>query len=229
MQPRIKVALITCVILFVSVTVFSFISKEEESVESRYIENVDRRLSDEAVKIYEERLKKVDEALSQAQDREARFESYMSKGFTLDGLGRLKDARDTFMEASTLFPEDHRPYKALFQIKLEMTDLLGAKEDGRKALKLAPDDTDLWIKYIEAESDKYKASNDIISATYSEALVKTNFHIDIITSYASWLERVGNLQASREYWEKAIVVNPGAKKIYEAEINRIDKVLKQQQ
>lgn len=79
------------------------------------------------------------------------------------------------------------------------------------------------------KKDKEHASNDEINGLYIEALQKTQTlltsYVDIHTAYASWLESVGNLQASKEYWQKAINLNPDNKKQYQAEVDRLNKLL----
>ena len=64
--------------------------------------------------------------------------------------------------------------------------------------------------------------NDQASSLYAEAVVKSKEHIDIVTAYAKFLYETGNYQASKEYWQKAAVINPSLKAVYEAEAKKAD-------
>jgi hypothetical protein len=47
-----------------------------------------------------------------------------------------------------------------------------------------------------------------------------------LTFYAPWLEKIGDLPGAVNYWGQAILANPKNKSLYQAEIDRLNKMIK---
>jgi tetratricopeptide (TPR) repeat protein len=225
MPRNLKIALAACVTLFLIVAGYAIY--QQENYEASFVKEINRNLSPEDRKIYEDRIAEADRKLAEAQSDTERYNLLMQKGFNLYGLGSLTAAKDVFNQANELNPNDSTALVALYQTQVDMNDPKGALKSIQAALKLKENDPDIWKKYIVLQEEKFNLGNDRISALYSEALVKTNTHINMVTAYAVWLEKVGNLQSSKEYWQKAIELNPNNKATYEAEIKRIDQKMQQ--
>jgi len=72
-----------------------------------------------------------------------------------------------------------------------------------------------------------QASNEELNNLYREALDKTNNGVDIITSYAIFLETTGDLQGALDKWKQATVSNPTNKSVYATHIKRLEALIKQ--
>ncbi len=93
-----------------------------------------------------------------------------------------------------------------------------AQENIQKALAISDDTPEYWVIYFQAFADAPVADLD---AKYVEALRKTNNNIDIVISYARFLEKQGNKEKAIGYWETARNINPDGAAQYEAEIARL--------
>jgi tetratricopeptide (TPR) repeat protein len=120
--------------------------------------------------------------------------------------------------------------KSLIQVKLG--DLNQAFSSASRAVSNEPTNTMYWKweisvvgmmkdkKGITATSVEFRTA---IEPIYKEALVATKNNIEIVTSYAVFLEDVGDKKMAVEYLQKAIEINPPAKSSYELEIARLQK------
>jgi tetratricopeptide (TPR) repeat protein len=188
----------------------------------------DPQLSQENIKIYEDRLSKINESLKEeGLSTDAKYDRYLYKGFQLQALGRLYEAYEQYEKARELKPDMANAYLSISLVLLEMNDNKGAAESIKKAIELRPDSADYWKRYILIEKEKFNASNDKLNDLYVQALNKTGENIDMITVYAQFLEEIGNLQPAKEYWQKAIEANPDRKALYQTEIKRVEEKMKQ--
>jgi len=231
MNIKIKFGVIAAVFLFLIFAAYLYYAPiiKKNNEEKNFILEKEVQLSDNDKKTYEDRLNNAEQLLTNATNDEEKLNALMMKGFNLQALGRLNDAKLAFEAASKLKQDDFSPHKALFDIKVEMNDLDGARQSARKSIELAPHIADTWVRYIEFENFKMQTSNDSIGFLYIEALSKTNNHPDIVTNYARYLESIGNLQAAKEYWIKAGEINPPRAALYANEVARLDTLLNQQQ
>jgi tetratricopeptide (TPR) repeat protein len=226
MPKKVKIGIITAVTL---VLVFAgYAAYKNWNYKASFVKEVNRNLSAEDRKVYEDRIIAAKKGLEEAQSDEEKFNWTMNLGFNQYGLGSLADARKTFEQAIKLRPEDANAHVALYQVQVDQGDNNGALASIRTAIRIEQENPDIWKKYVQLMIDRFSADNNTVSALYSDAVNKTNSHIDIITSYAAWLEKSGNYQAAKEYWQKAIQKSPANKKLYEAEIKRLDALIKQQ-
>ena len=62
---------------------------------------------------------------------------------------------------------------------------------------------------------------------YTQALSATGSNVNIVTFYAQFLEKIGDLKGAKAQWQKAIQINPSGKKDYQAEVTRLDKLINQ--
>jgi tetratricopeptide (TPR) repeat protein len=227
MPTKVKIGIGFSILLVAGFAGFAAYKKGNEH--SSFVKEINRNLSAADRKTFEDRVADDKAKLASAQTDEDRFGWDMQLGYNLEALGSLSDAQIAFENAIKLKPEDFVGYTGLFQVQVDRADYQGALKSISTAIEKAPTNAENWKKYALLEMEHLNASNDTISSLYSEAVVKTNSNIDIITTYADWLQDNGNLQASKEYWQKAIEINPKLKKTYQAQIDKINKLLKLQQ
>jgi tetratricopeptide (TPR) repeat protein len=226
MPTKVKIGIGFSILLVAGFAGFAAYKKGNEH--SIFVKEINRNLSAADRKTFEDRVADDKSKLASAQTDDDRFGWDMQLGYNLEALGSLSDAQIAFENAIKLKPDDFVGYTGLFQAQVDRADYQGALKSISTAIEKAPTNPDLWKRYALLEKEHLNASNDTISSLYSEAVVKTNSNIDIITTYADWLSKSGNLQASKEYWQKAIEINPKLKKTYQAQIDKIDKLLKLQ-
>ena len=227
MNKNVKIGIGIAVLIFLAVAGYSWYNESNKPAEDdKFIKTVERNLSTADRKIFEDRLVEAQNKLTASKTDEERFGWQMQIGYNLQALGRLGQAQDAFEQAIRLKSDDYSGLTALFQVQIDRSDNEGALVSIKTALDKSPNNPDLWRKYIQLETEKFNPSNDSLNNLYLEALSKTNDSVNIITVYAQFLEKVGEVTKSIEYWQKAIDANPASKKLYQTEIDRINKLLK---
>lgn len=224
MDNKLKIGIVSAVIIVLGIAAYGIYANTEKD---NFIKEKEVNLSASDRKIFEDRLTALMEQEKTAQSDEDKFGIYIQQGYNLQSLGKLAEAQAAFDKAIEIKPDDFIGYAVMTQIQLDRGDNEGARSSIKTAIGKNPANADLWKKYIQIEIERFNASNDTINGLYVEALGKTSSHIDMTTSYADWLEKAGNLQAAKEYWQQAGVINPNGKKIYDAEIKRLDALMKQ--
>jgi len=186
-------------------------------------------LTEEQRQAYDDRLTQADVQLAKTDlTDQSRYDLHMYKGVQLQGLGKYELAVQSFMEADKVMADNANTYVAMYTAQMDMNDIRGAQKSIRKAIELKPTDPDIWKKYIVMERERFGARDEQVRNMYQEALEKTNGHIDIVTSYAVFLEAIGDFGAAKGQWEKAIEINPANQSAYVSEIARIEAILKTQ-
>jgi len=197
--------------------------------EQSILREKDPKLSEESRKIYEDRLVQAETELVKSElTQDQRYEWLMYKSFQLFGLGKLQSSMDFLTQASLLKPENANPYVMMYTVQMDMQDNRGAHKNIKKALEVNPINPDIWKKYILLERERFGARDEQVRNMYQDALEKTNGHIDIVTSFAVFLESAGDLAGAKGQWEKAIEINPANQSAYVSEIARIEAILKTQ-
>lgn len=226
MNKQVKYAIILSILIVLLFAGYAIYQVKNQS--SSFIKEVNPNLTEEQRKTFEDRLLEAEKQLQMVSSNEDKYNWTIEEANNHIALGQLSLAKEALENAIKLNGSRVSAYVLMEQVKVNMTDYNGARESILKAIAIRPESADIWKKYIQLEIDHFSADNNTITTLYSDAINKTNNSIDIITVYASWLEGAGNLQAAKEYWLKAIEVNPKNKPAYDAEIKRLDEKLKVQ-
>lgn len=222
MNKQTKLALGISIIIVIFFALYA--GWRDYQIRKSILSEVPRNLTNEQRAIYETRLSNLDIKIGEAKDDNERYNFYMEKGFNLYGLGKLAESKDWYVKASELSPNDYTSFVALYQTQLDMNDNKGAKASIKKALTLKNDDPDVWKKYIDLEVYRFKLSNEKIKALFVEALNSTSTsasRVDVITHYAVYLEKIGELDGAIIQWQRAAELDAGLKTQFEAEISRL--------
>lgn len=225
MDKKIRIGLMACVVIVLGVAVASFFMRHQEAqqAQSKFITEKVQHLTLDDQHIYKDRIAQADKWLQDNPDAkpEDRYNTTMTKGHNLYGLGKLSQAKDTYLRASEIMPENYSAYVALCAVEVDMLDNDSALTHIRKAIELSPKNPDVWIRFIELKRDRFGASNEELNGLYVDAVVKTDNNINLLTSYAQFAEKAGNLQTAYEYWQKAAETNKENSKTYLAEAARV--------
>lgn len=225
MEKKLQIGIILCVVIVLIVAGAGwFLSRQEQQQTDRQFTNeVNRNLTLDQEHIYKDRLAQAEKWLNENPGGEVqdRYNSQVVVGHNLYGLGRLKQAREAYLKAVEMNPESPGAYTALYNVEIEMGDNDSALAHIQKAIEIGPKFPDPWIKLIEIKRDRFGASNEELNGIYVEAVVKTGENINILTNYAQFAEKTGNLQVAYEYWKKAGESNKENSKMYFAEAERV--------
>lgn len=191
--------------------------------QDNFINQIDRKLTAEDRKIFEDRLVLADQYIADAKDDQAKFDALFYKGAQLQALGKLAEARDVFLIAANVEPENYNIYVSLYLVFLDMTDYKSAETNIKKSIEKKSVNADAWKRYILLEVEKFQMPDVEIRKLYAQALQQAQPNIDVITDYAVYLEKVGDLEGAKEYWQKAIEAYPVNKVLYQQEIERLEK------
>lgn len=180
-------------------------------------------------KTVEDRLAKVQEKIAKPPEGATNIEKYswqMQAGFQMLALGKFTEAKEYFIAASAIQPGDYTAWVALYEATLSMNDYDAARENIKKAISLDNSNPDLWQKRIQLEKEKFRATNEQMDKLFSEAFRATRSDVNIITAYAQFLEEKNDLSGAIEQWKKAITANSQDKDKYQAEIVRLEGLIK---
>ena len=100
-----------------------------------------------------------------------------------------------------------------------MVDLSKTAENAKKAVELDPENHQPWVIYLEAEPN---LSNEDRQAKYKDAVLRTDYHSEVLVSYAKFLEKIGNTKEAIEQYKKAGEKNSERKAEFDAEITRLE-------
>ena len=104
-----------------------------------------------------------------------------------------------------------------------MGDYKQAEASIQKSLELQPNNPDAWRRYLLLAEKKLDWSESGIRDLYVVAETAVRDKTDIYTSFAGYLEKIGDIEGAIEQWERAREVYPENKEVYEAEIARLKK------
>lgn len=201
--------------------VIGFTVWQEQQKQTSFIEEVDRKLSDEDRKVYEDRLVEAERFIAEAKDNQEKSDALVYKAVQLSGLGKLAEARDVFIQAAEVNPENFNIYVHLYQVYFEMGNYQQAEASIQKSLELLPNNPDAWRRYLLLAVEKLDWSESEIRDLYALAEAAVKEKTDIFTSFAGYLESIGDISGAIEQWQKAQEAHPESYEIYEAEIQRL--------
>jgi len=169
----------------------------------------------------------IEAAKKSNQPQEKLFQLYVDLGSAQRTLGLLSDARDSYKAAIDLQPNSVPAWTTIYSAYFDLGDFDSAKDAAQKSLALNSGDWNMWRNLIDLETNQFHLSNDDLKKLYEQALGASSANINIVTYYAVFLEKIGDLAGAKAQWQKAIQINPTGRKDYQAEIARLDKLIKQ--
>ena len=176
-----------------------------------------------------------EQKLKEAQDRvsnlphdasnEERYNALTFLGNQYYLLGRLKEARDIYLQTTEVEPDNYSGWANLAAVETDMGDLRSAHKHLIKATEktFRPDP---WKWLIDFEKERLGASPARLEELYLESIEKTKgFGPDMLKHYAIFLEQEkGDLRGALTYWKKAQEQLPNSESI-KAEIERLESLI----
>lgn len=185
------------------------IKKREVSLSGEERQQLEARVSE---------LEQEIQALPADATAEARFQPHLRLASSHYGLGNYEQAIATLDKIANENQDKGRVFALYSNIYRDMGNIEKARENARKALDLEKDNPAYWLAYINLSADQ---KTDDVKAWYEEAVQSTETNLDVVTSYAKFLEAIGDKQGAIAQWQKAGEINPEKKAEYDAEIQRL--------
>lgn len=226
---KIILAAVVIILAIAGIFYYNKIKNRNENAKPNFITEKDPNLTAEERKTAEDRLAAVEEKIKNPPEGTAVIEKYgwnLQAGLYKLNLGKFLEAKNYFLTASGLQPDDYTSYMGLYEAYLRMTDYDSARENIKKALALNSGNLNIWQKYIQLEKEKFDPATGQMEQIFSQALKSTRDNIDIITAYAQYLEEKGELKGAMVQWKKAAIINAANKDVYQAEISRLEGLIK---
>lgn len=192
-----------------------------QKYEASLIKTVERNLTEEERARFENRIRSAELGLERTDSDSERYNYYTNKALALKALGRLEEARNEFKKAIKLEPENATAHTNMSSLLTEMNDIKGAEKSLNVALSLKPTSS-RWKMLIELHKEKMGATNEELKEIYVLALAQDPYDTDMVIAYATFLGEIGEYQAAKDQWMKAIEYRPKDKGKYEAEIKKLD-------
>lgn len=218
-------ATVIVIILITGLLYYNKIQNNKEIKKFMFVTELDPNLTAEERKTVEDRIAAMQEKINNPPEGSTDDEKYgwnMEAGAQKLVLGKFMEAKEYFLTASNLQPDNYTVYVALYQTFVNMTDYNSARDSIDKALSLVPNNADIWRKKIQLEKEKFNATNDQLEQLYTQAFESAGGNVDIATVYAQFLEETGDLKAAIEQWKNAVKAYPQGKELYQAEITRLE-------
>jgi tetratricopeptide (TPR) repeat protein len=218
-------AAILIVLAIAGISYYNKIQDDKKNAKPAIITEREMNLTQEERRIAEDKLSAIQAKIENQSKGITNMEKY---GWNIQAgaqeliLGRFLKAKEYFLAASKLQPNDYNAWVALHDAALAMNDFDAARENIKKALTLDPSNPGIWKKYIQLEKEKFGATDQDLDQLFSQAFVATRSDLLIVTFYAQLLEEKGDIKGALEQWKKALAADPEGKEIYHSEINRLE-------
>lgn len=186
----------------------------------------DPQLTEAERQNYLKNITELEGKLQAATEDAERYKLRMQIGFEQYALGEYAKARSSYLEANKLMPTNPTAFAELYVVESAMGDYENAKRHLQKAIEINPSNAQYWRWIITLRADAFQDSPEELKKYYLDGLEKTRDHVDIVTMYAQFLEKQGDVVSAVAQWKKAIELNPDQKDVYQAEIVRIQNLLK---
>lgn len=222
-----KKLIISVLIIFVfivtAILIFSPMGKKLLDNRTELITHVDVNLSVSDREFVEKRLANYEKQFSELSENASIIDKvnlYFVMAADYRMLGEYGKAKELLESAMAIDPKNSN----LISTYSSLLAIMGDKETALtyidKAIELYGAESNYWLWKIDLEKE-LNSSVVNIEKVYKDALEKTNNDLNIIVSYAQFLETQKKYSESITYWEKAIIIYPQNKSIYETEVNRL--------
>lgn len=227
MNKRLIIGIIVLVAIAAAIVLFIPKKKAIAPVQN-FVNHVDVNLTPELKAEYDKKIAedqgKLEASKTQKIPANELQTVYLDLGLYQYLEGNLLEAKNAFEQAKDLHA-GAAVWVGLYPVLRDMGDIDGEEEALKQATTLNPNDWNMWRAYIELEQYQRQASADALDKLYKQALDGTKMDINIVTVYAQFLEGRGDLQSALNYWKIAVTAQP-ANKAYQAEVTRLQKLLK---
>lgn len=151
------------------------------------------------------------------------FDNSMAKANKSFSSGDYASALKYYKEALT-YKKTDTVYARMYTIYLNQKDWTNALGSINQAITISPVLGDYWNWKILVLDEGFGKSFSELKTVYNEAItkVKSEEVINVVTKFARLAGNKGEKSEAISLWQKAIVLNPDSKEIYQKEIDLLN-------
>lgn len=152
------------------------------------------------------------------------FDSSMAKANKSFSSGDYVSALKYYKEALT-YKKSDTVYARMYTVYLNQKDWTSALNAINQAIIINPILGDYWNWKILVLDEGFGKSFGELKTVYSEAItkVKSEEVINVVTKFARLVGNKGEKSEAISLWQKAIILNPDSKDMYQKEIDLLNK------
>lgn len=216
---------VVIIVVFIAGTIllFSPVGKKLLDHKIELITHVDVNLSASDREFVEKRLANYEKQFSELPENASIIDKvnlYFVMAADYRMLGEYGKAKELLEAAMVIDPKNSNIISTYSSLIAAMGDKETALVYIDKAIELYGAESNYWLWKIDLEKE-LNSSVTNIEQVYKDALTKTDNDLNIVVSYAQFLESQKRYTESISYWEKAITIYPTNKSVYQAEIERL--------
>lgn len=200
---------------------FNQLNKDEKRAEDYKPKEINQLGEEEQKRILEEQLRYYQNKAGELSDDASvsdKYTTYIKLAEIQNQLGLFTEAIATLDKIPGERTDNTRLLIQYSIAYMGLNDKAKARDYAQKAVAIDDEIPEYWQTYIEA-SQELPVSE--LEPLYLEALKKTVNNLEIVKSYARFLEKIGNTEKAIGYWETARNINPDGAGEYDAEIARL--------
>jgi len=166
-----------------------------------------------------------EELKAQEAVKKAKWNTAMDNARTAFGKGEY-DKSIAFYNEALSYNKTDTVYSGLFVVYSAQNNIDQARIAIETAIKLNPLFTEYWKSKLAMLDEKTNVSYQDLKNIYTEGLLKVNpkTKIDLVTYFAGMAERNGEKSDAISLWEYAKNLYPANTSIYQAEVDRLNKL-----
>lgn len=176
--------------------------------------------------VFQKKITELETALKDAKDTNTKFKLTMQIGIQHYALGELALAKEQYMIAAKILPDNPTVWSELYVVENAMTDYQSARAHIQKAIDLNPASPQYWRWKIDLEKDHFSPTPKMIEDLYTEALAKTNNSAEILSLEARYFETIQRYTDAMDIWKHLKEVNPSESTVYDQEIKTLQAKIK---
>lgn len=203
--------------------------RNEQVPSSTFVTYHDSQLSDAERQPFLDKIKAADEKLAglktDAPPAE-RFQVFMTLASEYAPIGEWGKAREYYLQAAKLFPNEPTPWYAVSLLEVKMGDYVAARTHIDAAIKAGPTNPEYWRAKIDLARYNLHITPTEMNTLLADALAATSENLDIVSYKAQYLADQGDLLGAVQAWKLAKERNPSGAAVYDAEIKAIQDKLK---
>lgn len=222
-KRRIIILAILAALVLATVLVWLLLRKPDVTA-APIVDYRDPQLTQEQKQSFLDRIAIQEEVLAKfsSDDKSAeKYQTLLLLGSENLPVGELKKARDYYLAAAMLFPNEPEPHFGAATADRARNNFSEAEKQIQTTLELKPANTDYWRFYLELGEYHLNFTPERMTAYIEDAIAKTNNHPDIYTWAAGHYKRKGDLVKAVTFWNKAKESYPDGAHIYDREINAL--------
>lgn len=192
------------------------------SDDSQFVTYIPPNLNEDVLVSIKSEVDKLERQLKDLPDDPSdKYNLYLGLAQNYLTLGELSKSRDAYIWAADLFPKDANIRYSLSQVYLQMKDYDNVVRYIDEAIALEPIEVEFWRFKLTYAEQQLGISEGELREMYEEAIESTQRNVDMVTFYAAYLSRVGDLENSVAQWKFAKQLYPGGAEIFDREIQKI--------